>query len=112
MRINVYSEEITQKVEIVSKQGDGKTFVGVRFYTELPVTLGTSQVSGPFLHHPGDDDSAAITFWGPKRTKEMLTRALQLLEKWELNQAYGKFGQNQATDAKGMTPIRDDSSLG
>lgn len=35
MRVNVYAEEMTDRVEIVEK-GE---FTGLRFYLELPVTL-------------------------------------------------------------------------
>jgi hypothetical protein len=85
MRINVYAEEMTDRVEIVTK-GE---FTGVRFYLELPVTLPVTlpnssspfQARGPFMHHPGDDDSAAVTFWGKRELREALKKALVLLEK-------------------------------
>lgn len=84
MRINVYAEEMTDRVEIVQK-GE---FTGVRFWLELPVTVrdpsaypdGIRQVSGPFVHHPGDDDSAAVTFWGKAQLRIALQKALALLE--------------------------------
>ena len=82
MRVNIYAEEITDRVEIISKEIEGQTFTGVRFYLELPVTLqGGSQVSGRFLHGPDDDDSAAVTFWGKTALKAALVRALELLER-------------------------------
>lgn len=82
MRVNIYAEEMTDRVEIISKVVDGETFTGVRFYLELPVTSqdGLSQHQGPFIHHPGDDDSAAVTFWGKKQLREMLQLALDLLD--------------------------------
>lgn len=74
MRVNIYAEELTDRVELVTKaidteDGRVKVFTGVRLYLYLPVTQGESpklggSVRGPFLHHPGDDDSAAITIWG------------------------------------------------
>lgn len=81
MRVNVYAEEITQRIEIVRK-GD---FTGLRFYLELPVTTKATdgspvQVSGPFMHKPGDDDSAAVTFWGKHDLRLVLRKALQLLD--------------------------------
>lgn len=76
MRINVYAEEITDRVERVSKNG----FVGYRMYLALPVTMGNAQVSGPFMHHPGDDDSSAITFWANARTRAALIKLLDLME--------------------------------
>ncbi len=87
MRVNVYAEEMTNRVEIVQK-GE---FTGVRFYLELPVTVPNFdqktdipiQCKGPFIHHPGDDDSAAVTFWGKKELKKALQMALELLEERE-----------------------------
>jgi hypothetical protein len=109
MRVNVYAEEITDRVEIISKEIDGRTFTGMRFYLELPVTdpaqqstcldcCGTGyrrddycdkcggkktvprQVQGPFLHRPGDDDSSAVTFWGKRDLRKILRHALALLD--------------------------------
>lgn len=87
MRINVYAEEMTDRVEIVTKEVDGQMFTGIRFYLYLPVTLdratdfelGTA-VRGPFIHHEGDDDSSAVTFWGKSALKSNLKKALALLE--------------------------------
>lgn len=76
MRVNVYAEEITDRVEIIEK--DGHT--GVRFYLELPVTYLGKQVAGPFIHHKDDDDSAAVTFWGKRKLREALSHALDLLD--------------------------------
>jgi hypothetical protein len=86
LRVNVYAEEMTDRVEVVEKNG----FTGVRFWLALPVTLpdgcksptGTEiyQARGPFIHKPGDDDSAAVTFWGKAELKNALTKALKLLE--------------------------------
>lgn len=57
MRINVYSQELTKEVELVSKTADtGITYHGVRLYLASP----------DILHHtPTDDDRSAITFWLP-----------------------------------------------
>jgi hypothetical protein len=58
MRINVYAEEITNEVEIVTKQVDGRQFFAVRLFLK----------SASELHHgQGDDDRSAITFWVPWR---------------------------------------------
>ena len=86
MRVNVYAEEMTDRVEIV-KKGE---FTGVRFYLELPVSLSTpavklgeqvgiAHIAGPFVHHAGDDDSAAVTFWGKRDLRRVLKKALDLL---------------------------------
>ena len=37
-------------------------------------------VRGPFMHRPGDDDSAAVTFWGKRDLRELLRKALDLLD--------------------------------
>lgn len=83
MRVNVYAEEMTRRVELVKKEADGHLFVGVRFYLELPVTIPNvpgGQVSGPFIHRENDDDSAAVTFWGKTALRGALLKALLLLE--------------------------------
>lgn len=36
---------------------------------------------GPFIHHAGDDDSAAVTFWGKQDLRIMLRKALEMLDK-------------------------------
>ena len=84
MRVNVYAEEMTDRIEIVAKTIDGQEFTGLRFYLELPVTIDprghARQVSGPFIHRPGDDDSAAVTFWGKRDLRQLLRLALQRLD--------------------------------
>jgi hypothetical protein len=57
MRINVYSQELTKEVEMVSKEAStGVVYWGVRMYLASP----------DILHHtPEDDDRSAITFWIP-----------------------------------------------
>lgn len=73
MRVNVYAEEMTQRVEVIERKVDGEVFTGLRLYLELPVSIsGGQQVTGPFMHRPGDDDSAAITFWGKRDLREVL----------------------------------------
>lgn len=80
MRVNVYAEEITQRVELIEKNG----FTGIRFYLELPVTIptgtGVTIHKGPFQHHKGDDDSAAVTFWGKRDFRDVLRKALAILD--------------------------------
>jgi hypothetical protein len=101
MRVNVYAEEMTERVEIISKTIEGHEFTGLRLYLELPVTVGAhvgthrsvegpvldcprdgraAQVAGPFMHRPGDDDSAAITFWGKRDLRKMLHIMLDKLD--------------------------------
>lgn len=59
MRINVYAEEMTDEVELVTKtvtddEFGERVFYGVRLFFKSP----------PQLHHSADDDDrSAITFW-------------------------------------------------
>ena len=56
MRVNVYGEELTDKVEVIKKTVDQRLFIGVRFYLK----------SHPDLHHSeSDNDESAVTFWVP-----------------------------------------------
>lgn len=86
MRVNVYAEEMTDRVEIIEKTTADGTFTGLRFYLELPVTLpasvGTGHMiyKGPFMHREGDDDSAAVTFWGKQDLRVALRKAIELLD--------------------------------
>ena len=80
MRVNVYAEEMTNRLEIIGKEIDGHKFTGLRFYLELPATVNGQQHQGPFIHHPGDDDSSAVTFWGKRDLRALLTQAQQLLD--------------------------------
>jgi len=68
MRINVYSQELTDETELVAKESNtGITYHAVRMLLH----------SSPKLHHPpADDDRSAITFWLPKskaRREELAT---------------------------------------
>jgi len=102
MRVNIYAEEMTDRIQIISKEIDGQVFTGLRFYLELPVTIGGpnggahrsvegeyvnppingkgAQVAGPFMHGPDDDDSSAVTFWGKRDLRTMLKQALEMLD--------------------------------
>ncbi len=79
MRVNVYAEEITRRVEMVRKTVDGIEFTGLRLYLYLPVSTPGGNIAGPFKHSADDDDSAAITFWGKDAMATVLTRMLGLL---------------------------------
>jgi len=81
MRVNVYAEEMTDRIEIVRKTIDGITYTGLRFHLELPVTVDGQQYQGPFIHRHGDDDSSAVTFWGKKGLANCLKIALCELER-------------------------------
>lgn len=91
MRVNVYAEEMTDRMEIIRKEVDGQVFTGLRFYLELPVTvpivhdgkhMGYRTERGPFMHKPGDDDSAAVTFWGKQDLRTCLRIALTKLDEF------------------------------
>jgi len=82
MRVNVYAEEMTDRVEIISKEIDCHEFTALRFYLELPATVGGLQHKGPFVHRPGDDDSSAVTFWGKQDMRPLLRKALDLLDSY------------------------------
>jgi hypothetical protein len=66
MRINVYSQELTDEVLLIEK-GSNTSVV----YHAAQLVLHSS----PTLHHPPmDDDRSAVTFWLPKsagRREEM-----------------------------------------
>ena len=58
MRINVYSQELTDEVNVVEKESS----TGM-IYSAVQLMLHSS----PLLHHhPQDDDRSAVTFWLPK----------------------------------------------
>ena len=74
MRVNVYNEELTDRVEPTKKPVKKVTFMGIQFF-----------VGPEVIHTPGDDDSSAVTFWfsgeyerGLLRTA--FTKALALLD--------------------------------
>lgn len=86
MRVNVYGEEITDRIELVEKTvsegGQGSklyTFYGIRFWLKFP--------SQPWWIHRKvdgdmDDDSTAITIWSDDKAKLriMFERAIGVLD--------------------------------
>jgi hypothetical protein len=66
MRINVYSQELTSEVIMISKESN----TGVVYHAAQLILH-----SSDHLHHPPeDDDRSAVTFWLPKsaaRREEM-----------------------------------------
>jgi hypothetical protein len=105
MRVNVYAEEMTDKVEIITKEVEGLPFTGVRFYLELPVTTPDGQVQGPFVHRTTaqgvDDDSSAVTFWGKRDLRKVLRTALAKLDIHYMKR-YG-VGEVEGDDSDGWT---------
>lgn len=77
MRINVYSQELTNEVIEVSKVSNtGIEYKAVQFVLH----------SSPMLHHPpADDDRSAVTFWLPQSARglrqfeEALFKALRMV---------------------------------
>ena len=58
MRINVYSQEQTNEVQMIAKESN----TGI-VYHAAQMILHSSEM----LHHPPeDDDRSAVTFWLPK----------------------------------------------
>lgn len=71
MRINVYSQELTDEVNVIEKESN----TGL-VYTAVQLMLHSS----PMLHHPPrDDDRSAVTFWLPKspQRREELAAAFE-----------------------------------
>ena len=58
MRINVYSQELTNEAHVIEKESN----TGL-VYSAVQLMLHSSSK----LHHPpADDDRSAVTFWLPK----------------------------------------------
>ncbi len=75
MRINVYSQELTDEVKTIEKEAD----TGV-VYSAVQMILHSHH----FLHNePGDDDRSAVTFWLPKssRRREILAQTFEEMAK-------------------------------
>jgi hypothetical protein len=71
MRINVYSQELTDEVNLLSKESN----TGL-VYSAVQLMLHSSDK----LHHPPeDDDRSAVTFWLPRseRRREQLARSFE-----------------------------------
>lgn len=61
MRVNVYSQELTNDIELIEQKADtGVVYSAVRLYLK----------SSDALHNrPGDDDRSAVTVWLPRSTE-------------------------------------------
>ena len=72
MRINVYSQELTDEVLPVEKESN----TGVVYHAAQLILH-----SSPKLHHPpADDDRTAITFWLPKSSDRRESMAMAFEE--------------------------------
>jgi hypothetical protein len=75
MRVNVYSQELTDEVKLIEKPSN----TGVT-YSAVQLILHSSDK----LHHPPmDDDRSAVTFWLPRSNdrREALAIAFENLAK-------------------------------
>lgn len=71
MRVNVYSQELSNEVHLIEKQSNTDVV-----YSAVQLILHSSDR----LHHPPqDDDRSAITLWLPKsqQRREELAQALE-----------------------------------
>ena len=71
MRVNIYSQELTNEVLHISKESN----TGI-VYSAVQMILHSSKM----LHHPPeDDDRSAVTFWLPKsiERREALAKAFE-----------------------------------
>lgn len=73
MRINIYSQELTKEIQVISKVADtGIEYYGVRIYLASP----------DVLHHTEqDDDRSAITFWLPHANRFKPTDLARVFER-------------------------------
>lgn len=94
MRVNIYAEELTDRVSIISKEIEGHTYNAVRFYLELPATVDGAQYAGPFIHRPGDDDSSAVTFWGRGTLRKIFVNAIDALDAFEAERIQAELRRN------------------
>jgi hypothetical protein len=84
MRVNVYNEELTGRVEPTAKRANGVIFKGIRCY----LCFGHEGSEQKIMHTEGDEDTPAVTFFftddaGPywkDRLRKTFTEALNLLD--------------------------------
>lgn len=83
MRVNVYGEELTERVELVTKTvetehpEDSKEFYGIRFWLKFP-----NQDWWVHRKYKGvvDDDSSALTIWASSKRELKLILGLAMIE--------------------------------
>ena len=71
MRINVYSQELTDEVLLIEK----KSNTGITYHAAQLILHSSDK-----LHHsPGDDDRSAVTFWMPtsEHRREEMAKAFE-----------------------------------
>jgi hypothetical protein len=87
MRINIYSQELTNEVRCIEQEAD----TGV-VHSAVRIMLHSSDK----LHHtPDDDDRSAVTFWLPKSTdrREALAKTFEQMA-WAVRNARPETGLN------------------
>jgi len=95
MRVNVYGEELTSRVELITKRVDDYTFYGVRFWLKFPN-------QDWWIHRKvdgeSDDDSSAITIWSASKEalKAILLQGLRALDTGGDSELVIEEGKHQA----------------
>lgn len=75
MRINVYSQELTDEVKLIAKESNTEVV-----YHAVQMILHSSSM----LHHPPeDDDRSAVTFWLPRSShrRDLLAQVFERMAK-------------------------------
>lgn len=105
MRVNVYSEELTELCEVVTTTSqNGEAFTGLRVWLDCPPGLKAHNT-------PADNDTPAVTFWfsgyrGLFEFIEKVKRArLEYVRANSLTEAGSFFSES---DAEAMTTISFD----
>jgi hypothetical protein len=73
VRINVYSQELTNEVKLISKEAN----TGVTYHAVQLILHSSTK-----LHHPpADDDRSAVTFWVPRsrQRRDELAKTLRTM---------------------------------
>ena len=74
MKVNIYEEELTERIEIRKKRAEtGTEYYGLQFFLHS---------SGRLHRRPGDDDSSAVVFWSkePENLRFLLSKALEVIK--------------------------------
>jgi hypothetical protein len=75
MRINIYSQELTDEFRLVKKEGaDGQTYSAI-----MLMLHSSSMLHQPPQHVGSDDDRSAVSFWIPRSAnrRELFARTLE-----------------------------------
>ncbi len=71
MRVNVYSQELTNEVNVIAKHSNS----GITYHAAQLMLHSSDRLHTP----PEDDDRSAVTFWLPKsrRRREEMAQAFE-----------------------------------